>query len=50
MSALRAGLPIETPAVTVNRLCGSGFEAIIQGAQQILLGESRWCSPAAPNP
>jgi acetyl-CoA acyltransferase 2 len=39
--ALRAGLPIETPAVTVNRLCGSGFEAIIQGAQQILLGESR---------
>ncbi|MEO8201454.1 MAG: acetyl-CoA C-acetyltransferase [Gemmatimonadota bacterium] len=39
--ALRAGLPIETPAVTVNRLCGSGFEAIIQGAQQILLDESR---------
>ncbi|MGH7701905.1 MAG: acetyl-CoA C-acyltransferase [Gemmatimonadales bacterium] len=39
--ALKSGLPIETPAVTVNRLCGSGFEAIIQGAQQILLGESR---------
>ena len=39
--ALRSGLPVETPAVTVNRLCGSGFEAIIQGAQQILLGESR---------
>ena len=38
---LRAGLPIETPAVTVNRLCGSGFEAVVQGAQQILLGESR---------
>jgi acetyl-CoA acyltransferase 2 len=38
---LRAGLPVETPALTVNRLCGSGFEAIIQGAQQILLGESR---------
>lgn len=38
--ALRAGLPIETPAVTVNRLCGSGFESIIQGAQQILLNES----------
>ncbi len=37
---LRTGLPIETPAVTVNRLCGSGFEAVIQGAQQILLGES----------
>ena len=39
--ALRAGCRIETPALTVNRLCGSGFEAIIQGAQQILLGESR---------
>jgi acetyl-CoA acyltransferase 2 len=38
---LRAGLPIETPAVTVNRLCGSGFEAVAQGAQQILVGESR---------
>ncbi len=38
--ALRSGCPIETPAVTVNRLCGSGFEATIQGAQQILLGES----------
>jgi len=38
---LRAGLPTEVPAVTVNRLCGSGFEAVIQGAQQILLGESR---------
>ena len=37
---LRSGLPVETPAVTVNRLCGSGFEAVIQGAQQILLGES----------
>jgi acetyl-CoA acyltransferase 2 len=38
---LRVGLPIETPAVTVNRLCGSGFEAVVQAAQQILLGESR---------
>jgi acetyl-CoA acyltransferase 2 len=38
---LRAGLPVETPAVTVNRLCGSGFEAVIQAAQQILVGESR---------
>ena len=39
--ALRAGCRIETPALTVNRLCGSGFEAIVQGAHQILLGESR---------
>ncbi|HJQ65884.1 MAG TPA: acetyl-CoA C-acetyltransferase [Gemmatimonadales bacterium] len=37
---LKAGLPIETPAVTVNRLCGSGFEAITQGAQLIILGEA----------
>jgi acetyl-CoA acetyltransferase family protein len=36
---LKAGLPITTPAVTVNRLCGSGFEAVIQGAHQLLLGE-----------
>jgi acetyl-CoA acetyltransferase family protein len=39
--ALKAGLPVETPALTVNRLCGSGFEAIVQGAHQLLLGESR---------
>ncbi len=38
--ALKSGLPIETPAVTVNRLCGSGFEAITQGAQLIMLGEA----------
>ena len=37
---LRAGLPIETPALTVNRLCGSGFEAVIQAAHRILLGEA----------
>src|SRR5918994_680026 len=37
---LRAALPVETPAVTVNRLCGSGFEAVAQAAQQIVLGES----------
>src|ERR671927_261980 len=39
--ALKSGLPIEVPALTVNRLCGSGFEAVVQGAQQILLGESK---------
>ncbi|MGD2134637.1 MAG: acetyl-CoA C-acetyltransferase [Gemmatimonadales bacterium] len=37
---LGAGTPVAVPAVTVNRLCGSGFEAIVQGAQQILLGDS----------
>ncbi len=39
--ALRAGCRVETPAVTVNRLCGSGFEAIIQAARLIRTGESR---------
>jgi len=39
--ALRSGCPIETPAVTVNRLCGSGFEAVMHGAMQIRLGDSR---------
>ena len=37
---LKAGVPQQVPALTVNRLCGSGFEAVVQGAQQILLGES----------
>lgn len=37
---LKAGLRIETPAVTVNRLCGSGIEAISQAAQRLLLGEA----------
>lgn len=36
--ALRAGVPDERPALTVNRLCGSGFEAVAQGAKEILLG------------
>ncbi|MBI3404496.1 MAG: acetyl-CoA C-acyltransferase [Acidobacteria bacterium] len=40
--ALKAGLKKETPAVTVNRLCGSGIEAIIQGAHRILLGEAKF--------
>jgi acetyl-CoA acetyltransferase family protein len=37
---LKAGLKIEAPAVTVNRLCGSGMEAITQAAQRLLLGEA----------
>ncbi len=40
---LRAGLPIETPAVTINRLCASGFQAVVYGAQEILLGNARVC-------
>lgn len=38
---LKAGLPEEVPGVTVNRLCGSGIEAISQAAQHILLGEAK---------
>ncbi|MGH9308025.1 MAG: acetyl-CoA C-acetyltransferase [Vicinamibacterales bacterium] len=38
--ALKAGLPVEVPALTVNRLCGSGIQAAISGAQLILLDEA----------
>ena len=37
---LRAGLPIETPALTVNRLCGSGMQAIVNGAHMIMTDEA----------
>ena len=37
---LRAGLPIESPALTVNRLCGSGMQALVNAAQMIQLGEA----------
>src|SRR4051794_21746871 len=39
-AAVRGGLPVETPAVTVNRLCGSGLQAIVSAAQLIQLGEA----------
>lgn len=38
--ALKAGIPIEVPALTVNRLCGSGIQAAVSGAQLIQLGEA----------
>jgi len=38
--ALKAGLPIEVPALTVNRLCGSGMQSIVSGAQMIQLGDA----------
>jgi acetyl-CoA acyltransferase 2 len=37
---LKAGLPVEVPALTVNRLCGSGIQAAVSGGQLILLGEA----------
>jgi 3-oxoadipyl-CoA thiolase len=39
MAALLAGLPVEIPGVTVNRLCASGLEAVAQGARQVMLGD-----------
>src|SRR6266566_5218235 len=38
--ALKAGVPIEVPALTVNRLCGSGIQAAITGAHHIISGEA----------
>jgi acetyl-CoA acetyltransferase family protein len=38
--ALKAGVPIEVPALTVNRVCGSGIQAAISGAQMLQLGEA----------
>jgi acetyl-CoA C-acetyltransferase len=40
VAAIQAGVPIETPAFNVNRLCGSGLQAIISAAQALLLGET----------
>ncbi|HSH45378.1 MAG TPA: acetyl-CoA C-acyltransferase, partial [Longimicrobiales bacterium] len=40
---LQAGVPEEVPALTVNRLCGSGFQAIVSAAQEILLGQADVC-------
>jgi acetyl-CoA acyltransferase len=40
MAALLAGLPYEVPAVTVNRLCGSGLEAVADAARMIAVGEA----------
>ena len=41
--ALKAGVPFDRPALTVNRLCGSGIQSIVSGAQMIQLGEARTC-------
>ena len=39
VAALDGGLPVGTPALTVNRLCGSGMQAIVSAAQAIMLGD-----------
>lgn len=41
--ALKAGVPFDRPALTVNRLCGSGIQSIVSGAHMIQLGEARTC-------
>jgi acetyl-CoA acyltransferase 2 len=41
--ALKAGVPIEKPALTVNRLCGSGIQSVVSAAHSMLAGESRLC-------
>jgi acetyl-CoA C-acetyltransferase len=40
VAAVDAGIPVETPALTVNRLCGSGLQAVITAAQTIMLGDA----------
>ncbi len=39
VAAINAGIPQETPALTVNRLCGSGLQAVVSAAQAIMLGD-----------
>ncbi len=41
--ALKSGCRQETSALTLNRLCGSGFQAVVSGAQEIILGEAQLC-------
>jgi acetyl-CoA C-acetyltransferase len=39
VAALEAGIPVGTPCLTVNRLCGSGLQAIVSAAQHLMLGD-----------
>src|SRR5688572_30995300 len=41
--SLKAGCSIDSSALTLNRLCGSGFQAVVSGAQEILLGDAEMC-------
>lgn len=41
--ALKSGVPKEVPALTVNRLCGSGIQSVISGSHAILVGEAATC-------
>jgi len=50
IAALRAGLPVETSAMTINRFCSSGLQAIALAAERIREAPQKSLSPAAPNP
>jgi acetyl-CoA C-acetyltransferase len=39
VAAVNAGIPVETPALTLNRLCGSGAQAVVSAAQHLMLGD-----------
>ena len=41
VAAIRAGIPVETPALTLNRLCGSGLQAIVSASQCIWMGDAK---------
>ncbi len=41
--ALKSGARQETSALTLNRLCGSGFQAVVSGAQEIIFGDAQFC-------
>jgi len=41
--ALKAGVPVDKPALTVNRLCGSGIQSVVSAAHSIMVGEARLC-------
>src|SRR3954469_18177164 len=41
--SLKSGCRQETSALTLNRLCGSGFQAVVSGAQEIILGDGQIC-------
>ena len=41
VAAINGGLPVETPALTLNRLCGSGLQAIVSAAQTIYMGDTK---------
>ncbi len=41
VAAINGGLPVETPALTLNRLCGSGLQAIVSAAQAIYMGDAK---------